>query len=85
MDGLTIWEGFVISSSSVVIRNFQQYEIYECVPAQLRHKRCPDSVIGQLLKICWWTWPFDRIRRNARFFSADLGHLEVSLASLVTP
>jgi acetyltransferase-like isoleucine patch superfamily enzyme len=85
MAGVTLGDGCVIGASSVVTRNCEPYGIYAGVPAQLRHKRCPDMVIGQLLEICWWTWPFDRIRRNARFFSADLGHLEVSLASLVTP
>ena len=82
MAGVILGDGCVIGASSVVTGNCEPYGIYAGAPARLRKKRCPDPVVAQLLQLRWWAWPTDRIRRNASFFSANLGELDVPLISL---
>lgn len=70
--GVTIADGCVIGARAVVTRDCEPYGIYGGVPAKLIRKRFPESIIKQLLALCWWDWPLDKIRRNTAFFNLDL-------------
>ena len=83
MPGVTIGDGCVIGARAVVTKDCAPYGIYVGVPAKLARKRFPDPVIDQLLRLKWWEWPLERIRRNAAFFSTDLASFEGELATLV--
>jgi acetyltransferase-like isoleucine patch superfamily enzyme len=69
MDGITIGNGAVIAAGAVVTKNVPSYEIYAGVPAKLIKKRFTDDQILRLLKIEWWNWDFEKIRRCSSLFS----------------
>jgi chloramphenicol O-acetyltransferase type B len=64
MPGVVIADGAVVGARGLVTRNIGPYEICGGNPARLTGKRFPDSHIEKLLKIKWWDWDLDKIRRN---------------------
>ncbi|MBU2706650.1 Vat family streptogramin A O-acetyltransferase [Zooshikella marina] len=61
MPGVTIGNGAIIASKSVVTKNVPDYCIVGGNPAQIVKYRFDQTTIDQLLKIAWWNWPADKI------------------------
>ena len=64
LSGVTIGDGAVIGTRAVVTKAVPPYTIAGGVPAKLIRKRFSDDVISELLKIQWWNWSENRIRKN---------------------
>lgn len=63
MSGVTIGDGAVIAARSHVIRDVPAYAIYGGNPARLIKMRFDDEVIKALLKLKWWDFSKNKIKR----------------------
>lgn len=61
MPGVTIGDGAIIASKSVVVRDVPPYAVVGGNPARVIKQRFPDEVIAVLLDLAWWNWPIERI------------------------
>ena len=64
MAGVTIGDGAVIATRSVVTKDVEPYTIVGGVPAKPIKKRFDDETVNLLLKIKWWDWDKEKIREN---------------------
>jgi Bacterial transferase hexapeptide (six repeats) len=63
LSGVTIGDGAVIAARAVVSRDVPPYAIAAGNPARIVRMRFPDDVIRKLLRLRWWDWDIDRVRR----------------------
>jgi acetyltransferase-like isoleucine patch superfamily enzyme len=63
-----VGEGAVVGMGSVVTHDVPAYAVVAGNPARLIRYRFKEETIKKLLKLKWWDWPEDKIRRNKRFF-----------------
>ena len=66
-DGITVGDGAIIGTRSVVTRDVPPYAIVAGSPARILRYRFPDSVIERMLAVAWW-----------RFNILDFGNFNVS-------
>ncbi|MGP6487217.1 Vat family streptogramin A O-acetyltransferase [Duffyella gerundensis] len=72
MPGVTIGNGAIISSRSVVTADVPAYTIVGGNPAKVIKQRFPAEVIAALEQLAWWDWPIEKITRNLpAIMSAD--------------
>ena len=64
MAGVTIGDGAVIATRSVVTKDVEPYTIVGGVPAKPIKKRFDDETVNSLLEIKWWDWDKEKIRQN---------------------
>ncbi|MCH3961749.1 MAG: CatB-related O-acetyltransferase [Solobacterium sp.] len=64
MQGVTIGDGAIIGTRAVVTKDVAPYTIVGGVPAKSIRKRFDEETIAELLKMKWWDWSKDRIKRN---------------------
>jgi acetyltransferase-like isoleucine patch superfamily enzyme len=81
MAGVTIGHGAVVGASSLVTRDVEPYAIIGGVPAKTLKMRFSDARIERLLKIGWWNWPIELLKKNVDLFyrvdiDAVIGDLE---------
>lgn len=63
MAGVHIGDGAIIAARAVVIKDVPPYTIVGGTPAKEIRKRFDAEVIQQLLKLKWWDWSADKIRK----------------------
>lgn len=63
MAGVRIGDGAIVASRAVVPRDVPPYAIVGGVPAAVIRYRFDAETVKQLLRIRWWEWPADEIRR----------------------
>lgn len=61
MPAVTIGDGAIIASRSVVTKDVPPYSIVGGNPAKLIRKRFDDQTIADLLTIQWWNWPVEKV------------------------
>lgn len=66
---LTIGDGAVVASDSVVVKNVPPYAIVGGNPAKIIKFRFSEDVIESLLRIKWWDWSLDKIHDNFKYFN----------------
>jgi len=64
MPGIQIGHGAVIAARSLVTKNISPYEIWGGNPARLIKKRFQNDEIAKLLKIQWWDWSLEKLKKN---------------------
>lgn len=66
MPGVTIGNGAVIASRSVVVSDVPAYAVVGGNPARIIRFRFPEHIVLALEQIAWWDWPVEKITRNLR-------------------
>ena len=67
MPGITVGDGAIIASKSVVTKDVAAYSIVGGNPAQMIRQRFSDDIIQKLLQIQWWNWSIDEIAENGEY------------------
>jgi len=61
MPGITIGDGAIIATNSVVTKDIPAYTIVGGNPAQIIRKRFEDEIIALLLELKWWDLSIEKI------------------------
>lgn len=78
MPGVSIGNGAIISSRSVVTADVAPYTIVGGNPAKPIKARFEPDVVSRLEALAWWDWPAEKISRNLKLIvSADVEALGV--------
>jgi len=71
LGGVTIGDGAVVGTASVVTKDVPPYGIVAGNPARLiRYRHTPEQ-IEALLEIKWWDWPEDEVRKAVPLLAGD--------------
>ena len=68
---VTIGEGALVGAGSVVTKDVPAGAIVAGNPARLVNKRFEEDIIQRLLKIAWWNWDDDKIRKFMPLLLSD--------------
>lgn len=71
MPGITIGDGAIIASHSVVTKNVAPYTVVGGNPATLIRKRFSEVEIKRLLTLKWWDWPIEKITAQVEQLTGD--------------
>lgn len=66
MPGITIGDGAIIASRSVVTKEVPPYTIVAGNPTKILRQRFDHHTIKKLLELKWWDWPIDKINKNIK-------------------
>lgn len=72
LPGVSIGDGAIVGSYSVVTRDVPPYTIVGGNPIQVIRQRFDGPTITQLLKLAWWNWPIEKITRYAGLLTGDV-------------
>jgi hypothetical protein len=64
MPGVTIGDGAVVGSASVVTRDVPPFAIAVGVPARVARQRFGDELAADLAQIAWWDWDYGTIKER---------------------
>jgi virginiamycin A acetyltransferase len=64
MQGITVGDGAIIGTNSLVTKNVEPYTIVGGNPAKPIRKRFDDETIAFLLQLAWWNWPIEKITEH---------------------
>jgi len=77
MPGITIGNGAIIATASVVTQNVPPYAIVGGNPARVIRRRFDDDTVARLEALRWWDWDAEKITRNvAALCGGDVEALE---------
>lgn len=65
MPGVSIGDGAIIGTRSVVTKDVAPYSIFAGNPAKEIRLRFDQKIIDKLQKIQWWKWPHEVVLKNA--------------------
>lgn len=71
MPGITIGDGAIIASKSVVTKDIEPYTIVGGNPAKLIKNRFSEETITKLLELQWWNWEIEKITKNLTKLTAS--------------
>lgn len=70
--GVTVGSGAVIGAGCIVTKDVPPYAIVAGNPGKIIRYRCKDELIEPMLKLEWWNFPADVIRKNFELFHSEL-------------
>lgn len=80
MPAVSIGDGAIIASRSVVTKDVPPYSIVAGNPAKVIRYRFNEEIISILLEIKWWDWPVEKITRHiSAIVGANIEALKSSL------
>jgi len=68
LDGVTIGDGAIIGAKAVVAKDVPPYAVAVGNPAVVKHLRFKPEQIEKLLKIKWWDWDVEIIKKRIEDF-----------------
>jgi acetyltransferase-like isoleucine patch superfamily enzyme len=71
MSGVKIGDGAVIGSMAVVSKDVRPYAIVVGNPAKEVRRRFSEQDIDDLLKLQWWNWPIEKIKKNVTLLCSN--------------
>jgi virginiamycin A acetyltransferase len=82
MPGVTIGNGAIVSSRSVVVGDVAPYTVVGGNPAKVLKQRFEPAVVEALQAIAWWDWPVEKITRHLEVITAgDIDALNAAAQS----
>ncbi len=69
MPGITIGDGAIIATKSVVVKNVEPYSVVGGNPAKEIKKRFSEEEVKSLLDLAWWNWPVDKISKHVQLLT----------------
>lgn len=75
MAGVTIGDGAIIGTRSVVTKDVPPYTIVGGIPAKIIRKRFDEDTIEKLLSIRWWDWDIEKI--SGKLSAIQLGNIDL--------
>lgn len=70
MPGISIGDGAIIGSKSVVTKDVPPYTIVGGNPTKEIRKRFSEAQIEELLQLKWWDWPLEKITEQLDWLSS---------------
>ena len=67
LDNVTIGDGAVIGSGSIITKDVPPYAVVVGANKIIKY-RFPDEIIQKLLLMKWWEWDDDKIRKSYHLF-----------------
>ena len=71
LPGVSIGDGAVIGAGTVVSKDVEPYSIFVGNPGRVVKKRFSDDIIQKLLKIKWWEWGIEKIKKNIKLLCSN--------------
>jgi acetyltransferase-like isoleucine patch superfamily enzyme len=78
LSGVTIGNGAIIGCNSVVTKNVDPYSIHAGCPAKFIKKRYSSETIDFLIKLNWYDWNEEKIKKNKDFFYLNMNEINVN-------
>ena len=76
LSGVSIGDGAIVGTGSVVTKDVPPYAIVAGNPAKLIRYRFDQDTIAALLAIAWWNWPEEEVLANLdKLCSTDISNL----------
>ena len=72
LSGATIGHGAIIAANSVVSSDIPPYSVAGGTPARVIKPRFEPAIVDKLLRLAWWNWSHERIKRNRHLFEGEL-------------
>ena len=66
--GVQVGHGAVLATGSVIFSDVPPYAIVAGNPAKVLRYRFSNPTVAALLRIAWWDWPEEELRRNVEWF-----------------
>lgn len=77
MSGVTIGVGSVVGAGSVVTHDIPPYEIWAGNPAKKIRDRFEENIKNDLLRIKWWEWDDEKIKRYSYLFNEPKDFIKI--------
>ena len=69
-DGITVGDGAIIGAHSVVTHDVPAYAVVAGAPAKVLRYRFSEDEIQKLLKLKWWDWSEEELKKHGDQFSS---------------